>query len=48
MYWYFDPDFMDKDDTVAFPLTRVPRGQGTYWWFGKLANGSYIAPGTYS
>lgn len=48
MYWYFDPDSMDKDDTVVFPLTRVPSGQGTYWWSGKLVNGSYITPGNYS
>ncbi|KAG9250584.1 peptidase S8/S53 domain-containing protein [Emericellopsis atlantica] len=48
LYWYFDPNTMDKDDTVAFPITRAPRGQGSYWWFGKLANGSYIQPGNYT
>lgn len=48
MYWYFDPDRMDKEDTIPFPIMRVPRGFASYWWFGKLANGSYIAPGNYT
>lgn len=39
---------MDKEDTVAFPLQRVPRGYSNFWWFGKLANGSYIEPGNYT
>lgn len=39
---------MDKDDTIPFPITRVPRGYGNYWWFGKLANGTYIEPGNYT
>lgn len=48
MFWYFDPDRMDKEDTIPFPIMRVPRGFASYWWFGKLANGSYIAPGNYT
>lgn len=48
MYWYYDPETMDKHDTIAFPLMRVPRGFRNYWWFGKMANGSHIAPGNYS
>ncbi|KAH6606197.1 hypothetical protein Trco_005350 [Trichoderma cornu-damae] len=47
-YWYYDPSRMEKDDTVSFPLLRVPRGYGKHWWFGKLANGSHIAPGNYT
>ncbi|KAK3372949.1 subtilisin-like serine protease, partial [Lasiosphaeria ovina] len=53
-YWAFDPDTMDKELTVPFPLTLLTRtstwswyDQG-FWWFGKLANGSYIAPGNYT
>jgi hypothetical protein len=45
---WFDPTRMDKNDTVPFPLMRVPRGFDNYWWFGKLDNGSYIAPGNYT
>ncbi|CAI6093329.1 unnamed protein product [Clonostachys chloroleuca] len=48
MFWYFDPKRMDKEDTIPFPIMRVPRGYGSYWWFGKLANGSYIRPGNYT
>lgn len=40
MYSYYDPDVVDKDDTVFFPLMHVPRRYYTYWWLGKLANGS--------
>ena len=47
-YKWFDPTLMDKNDTVPFPLMRVPRGFESYWWFGRLANGSYIAPGNYT
>ncbi|KAK0614880.1 subtilisin-like serine protease [Bombardia bombarda] len=53
-YWAFDPEYMDKEETVPFPLTELTRtsvwnfyDQG-FWWFGKLANGSYIAPGNYT
>ncbi|KAK4183800.1 subtilisin-like serine protease [Podospora australis] len=53
-YWGFDPDSMDKETTIPFPLINRIRtsswgrqNQG-FWWFGKLANGSYIAPGNYT
>lgn len=53
-YWAFDPDTMDKEAVIPFPLTNIFRtttwnwySQG-YWWFGKLANGTYIAPGNYT
>ncbi|KAK8070173.1 Minor extracellular protease vpr [Apiospora phragmitis] len=52
--WAFDPTDGDKEDTVPLPLFDLVRGDmptyhNTYslWWFGKLANGSYIAPGDY-
>lgn len=48
MYWFYDPDLMDQDDTVAFPLMRIERGFHSFWWFGKLANGTRIAPGNYT
>ncbi|KAL7932468.1 subtilisin-like protein [Trichoderma chlorosporum] len=47
-FWYYDPSRMDKNQTVSFPMMRVPRGYAKHWWFGKLANGSYIAPGNYT
>ena len=47
-YWFYDPRDNDKDDTVPFPQTRVPRGFQSYWWFGKLANGTMIQPGNYT
>ncbi|KAK0668740.1 subtilisin-like serine protease [Cercophora samala] len=53
-YWAFDPDTMNKEDTLPFPLTNLVRtsswnrnNQG-FWWFGKLANGSYIREGNYT
>ncbi|KAK3356764.1 subtilisin-like serine protease [Lasiosphaeria hispida] len=53
-YWGFDPNTMDKEATVPFPLGLLTRTsswnwyeQG-FWWFGKLANGTYIAPGNYT
>ena len=52
-YWGFDPEVMDKEVTVPFPLELLTRtsswnwyDQG-FWWFGKLGNGSYIGPGEY-
>lgn len=38
--------------TVAFPLTDLPRttvdeSDDEFWWFGDLANGSQIVPGSY-
>ncbi|KAL7781385.1 subtilisin-like protein [Trichoderma afarasin] len=47
-FWYYDPSRMDKDQTVSFPMMRVSRGYAKHWWFGKLANGSYLAPGNYT
>jgi hypothetical protein len=53
-YWAFDPSFMDKEDVIAFPLTDLVRTSWwtyhsqAFWWFGKLANGTYIAPGNYT
>ncbi|KAM0427243.1 hypothetical protein ACHAPT_007673 [Fusarium lateritium] len=47
-FWFYDPDVNDPDDTVAFPLRREPRGFRIFWWFGKLANGTRIAPGNYT
>ncbi len=52
--WDFDPGTMDKNNTIAFPVLDQPRntawglGQTSFWWLGKLANGSYIAPGNYT
>ncbi|KAK4180699.1 subtilisin-like serine protease [Triangularia setosa] len=53
-YWAFDPDIMNKESTLPFPLTNLVRtnswnrnNQG-FWWFGKLANGSYIREGNYT
>lgn len=53
-YSYFDPSTMDKEDTVSFPLQTVSRNskisytRHAFYWLGKLANGTYIAPGNYS
>ncbi|KAK7956323.1 serine endopeptidase [Apiospora aurea] len=51
--WGYDPGlYNDTDVTVPFPVP-LSRGdawtgkESTFWWFGKLANGSYIAPGDY-
>ncbi|KAH7157153.1 peptidase S8/S53 domain-containing protein [Dactylonectria macrodidyma] len=47
-YWFFNPSVNDIEDMVPFPLTRVVRGFRLFWWFGKLANGTQIAPGNYT
>lgn len=47
-FWFFSPSVNDIEDTVPFPLTRVVRGFRLFWWFGKLANGTQIAPGNYT
>jgi hypothetical protein len=47
-FWFFDPDINDKNDTVAFPRLRVPRGYSNFWWFGKFADGTMIQPGNYT
>ncbi|KAK4159703.1 subtilisin-like serine protease [Cladorrhinum sp. PSN259] len=53
-YWGFDGETMNKEDTIPFPLAGLIRtsswsrwNQG-FWWFGKLANGTYIAAGNYT
>ncbi|KAL8284353.1 hypothetical protein RB600_008969 [Gaeumannomyces tritici] len=51
--WAFDPSFMDREAVVPLPVAspRSSTGRGTlypFWWLGKLANGSYIAPGNYT
>ncbi|KAK6821803.1 Minor extracellular protease vpr [Apiospora arundinis] len=52
--WAFDPASEDKEDTVPLPMFDLVRGDMpayhnaySLWWFGKLANGTYIAPGDY-
>ncbi|KAK0384360.1 hypothetical protein NLU13_8447 [Sarocladium strictum] len=47
-FWFFDPKTQDKDDTISFPRTRVPRGYSNFWWFGKLSHGPMIQPGNYT
>ncbi|KAH8883757.1 serine endopeptidase, partial [Thozetella sp. PMI_491] len=53
-YATFIPALMDKEDTIPFPVTYLPRTDSytgvtvPFWWFGKLANGTYIAPGNYT
>lgn len=55
----FNPDEEDEPgywDTISFPLTvgsglnradGRERNERWFWWFGKLAGGSYIRPGKY-
>ncbi|KID96640.1 Peptidase S8/S53, subtilisin/kexin/sedolisin, partial [Metarhizium majus ARSEF 297] len=47
-FLWFDASDVDINDTVSFPLTRIPRGYQRYWWFGKLSNGTQISPGNYT
>ncbi|OLN97148.1 Minor extracellular protease vpr 2 [Colletotrichum chlorophyti] len=50
----FDPATMDKEKVLPFPLRGIERTTSwseltdRFWWLGKLANGSYIAPGNYT
>lgn len=52
--WAFNPESMDREDTNSFPVRDLTRfstmiyQQGSFWWMGKLANGSYIQPGNYT
>jgi len=52
-YWSFDPSVNDKELTVPFPLEFGTRTSSwnwydqSFWWFGKLGNGSYIKAGEY-
>ncbi|KAH7305870.1 subtilase [Stachybotrys elegans] len=49
---FFDPSLYDPNETITYPLTNSARtvraGVDEHWWFGRLGNGSYIAPGTYT
>ncbi|KAF9874285.1 subtilase [Colletotrichum karsti] len=51
----FNPARHDANDTFSFPVTDQGRNAlttggftTTYYWFGKMADGSQIAPGEYS
>ncbi|KAK1997651.1 serine endopeptidase, partial [Colletotrichum falcatum] len=50
----FDPVTMDKEKVSSFPVYGIERTTtwseltDRFWWLGKLANGSYIAPGNYT
>ncbi|TDZ38013.1 Subtilisin E [Colletotrichum spinosum] len=51
----FNPARHNANDTFALPVTDQGRNALTtggfttsYWWFGKMADGSYIAPGNYT
>jgi hypothetical protein len=54
---WFDPKENDKENTIPFPVRALSRsvlvtdflGYSTheFYWLGKLANGTYITPGTY-
>lgn len=48
----FNPAQYNFDETFTYPETNVPRSILTstdeHWWFGKLGNGSYVVPGTYT
>ncbi|KAL8383440.1 hypothetical protein RB595_010573 [Gaeumannomyces hyphopodioides] len=49
----FDPATMDKDRVLPFPVTLLERTTSwsqvgkRFWWLGRLANGSDVAPGRY-
>lgn len=44
---------MDRERVAPFPVMGIERTSSwtelgkRFWWMGKLANGSYIVPGTY-
>ncbi|EXF86199.1 subtilase [Colletotrichum fioriniae PJ7] len=48
----FDPAQYDPNDTFTYPITDIYRNAGAtyheHWWFGKLGNGTQIAPGNYT
>ncbi|KXJ86988.1 peptidase S8/S53 domain-containing protein [Microdochium bolleyi] len=44
----FNPATQNASNTFTFPALDVEHGGGEYWWFGKLGNGSQIAPGNYT
>jgi hypothetical protein len=44
----FDPSRDSIDDISQFPMKRVVKtAPYNFWWLGRLANGSEIAPGNY-
>ncbi|TLS21020.1 uncharacterized protein PpBr36_10762 [Pyricularia pennisetigena] len=48
----FDPATMNASDTVSLPIRFVPRSAvgsygETFWWLGRLANGTAVRPGAY-
>jgi hypothetical protein len=50
---YFDPLFDDETDVIPFPMSEMFRSSsGQYvselWWFGRMADGTQIAPGNYT
>lgn len=51
----FNPDRHNASDLITFPLKDQTRNAlvsgsftSSYYWFGKLANGTLIAPGNYT
>ncbi|KAK2040381.1 subtilisin-like protein [Colletotrichum somersetense] len=50
----FDPAMMHREKVSPFPTQGIERTTtwseltDRFWWLGKLANGSYIAPGNYT
>lgn len=52
-YSNFNNKTMDRERVLPFPMTDIARTDSyepisrRIWWLGKLANGSYIAPGKY-
>lgn len=50
----FDPATMDKNRVLPFPVGDIERTTSwdevteRFWWLGKLANGTDIAPGNYT
>ena len=52
---FFDPAKHNASDLISFPLRDQNRNAlvslaftSTYYWFGPLANGTLIRPGTYT
>ncbi|KAI6358283.1 hypothetical protein MCOR25_007382 [Pyricularia grisea] len=48
----FDPKTMNASETVSLPIRYVPRSAvgtfgETFWWLGRLANGTAVRPGVY-
>lgn len=51
----YNPNLGTSNETFSIPVFDVTRNAlvtggytTSYWWFGKLANGSYIVPGEYT